>query len=104
MNTKPSKLNFFISLVLITAASVIIGRFNDFSVDAMRFLLIFLFSGCALISIISGITNYNNYRKNYVSVKKQKQAQTNDVVDAPGAETDIIIDEKVPEQPENYVS
>ena len=106
MNTKVEKLKFFISIILITVASVIIGRFNDFSVDSMRYLLLFAFALCSVISIIGGITNYNNYRKLYVKVekKKEKTIVSDDAVSLPGNENQIIIDENNTNNQQNYVS
>ena len=105
-NTKVEKLKFFISLLLISAGSAIIAKFNEFSVDSMRYLLAFAFALCAVISIIDGFINYNNYRKKYVKVEKKKEEikETGNNIEAPGAQTDIIIGENEPINPQNYVS
>ena len=106
MNTKVEKLKFLVSIILITVASVIIGRFNDFSVDSMRYLLLIAFAICSMVSIVGGITNYNNYRKLYVKVekKKEKVSETNDAISLPEAENKIIIDENNTNNQQNYVS
>lgn len=105
-NTKVEKVKFFISILLITVASVIIGRYNDFSVNSMRYLLLLIFAICSLISIVNGITNYNNYRKLYVKVEKkiEKNETINTKVELPSIESEIIIDENNTNNQQNYVS
>ena len=105
-NTKVEKVKFFISIVLITAASIIIGRYNDFSVNSMRYLLLLIFTICSFISIIKGITNYNNYRKLYVKPEKkiEKIEALNTEVELPSVESEVIIDENNANNQQNYVS
>lgn len=106
MNTKVSKLQFFISILLITVASIIVGRFKDFDVNSMRFLLLFIFAICSIISLVSGVKNYNNYRKLFVKVeKKTVEDEKTDNLSLPEHEgNEIIIDENNTNQPQNYVS
>ena len=106
MNTKVEKLKFFISILLITAASVIVGRFNDFSVDSMRFILLLMFAVCSVISIVGGITNYNNYRKLYVKVEKKKKVkeEVDEEISLPTTENPVVIDENIIDNKQNYVS
>jgi hypothetical protein len=96
----------YIGFVLITVASVIIGRFDNFSVDSMRWVLLLAFGLCSLVSIVSGIKNYNNYRKSFVKLEKKEEKEVKDSnsVEAPGVETTIIIDENNNDKPQNYVS
>lgn len=106
LNTKAEKVKFLLSIILITAASVIIGRFDNFSVDSMRLILLLAFAVCSVISIVGGINNYNNYRKLYVkpTKKKEKVVEEAPVVEAPGVQSDLIIDENDTNRPQNYVS
>lgn len=105
-NTKVEKTKFFINILLITAGSVVIARYNDFSVDSMRFLLAFAFSLCSVITIVDGFINYNNYRKNYVKVEKKKEVvkETGNNIEVPAVDSDIIIDENESINQQNYVS
>ena len=107
LNTKVSKLQFFISVVLITVASVIVSRFNDFDVNSMRYLLLFIFAVCSAISIVGGIKNYNNYRKLYIKVLKKTEVmeETSTNLELPtDQQNEIVIDENNQNQPQNYVS
>ena len=107
LNTKVSKLQFFISVVLITVASVIVSRFNDFDVNSMRYLLLFIFAVCSAISIVGGIKNYNNYRKLYTKVEKKTEVmeETSTNLELPtDQQNEIVIDENNQNQPQNYVS
>ena len=65
LKTNAEKGKFLLSLILVTVASVIIGRFDNFSVDSMRWVLLLAFGLCSLVSIVGGIKNYNNYRKSF---------------------------------------
>ena len=107
LNTKVSKLQFLISILLLTVASVIVGRFNDFDVNSMRYLLLFIFAICSVISIVSGVKNYNNYRKLFVKDEKKAVVndETTDSLELPSVEqSEIVIDENNQNQPQNYVS
>lgn len=107
LNTKVSKLQFLISILLLTAASVIVGRFNDFDVNSMRYLLLFIFAICSVISIVGGVKNYNNYRKLFVKDEKKAVVndETTDNLELPSVEqSEIVIDENNQNQPQNYVS
>ncbi len=106
LKTEVEKSKFLLSIILITVGSVIVGRFDNFSVDSMRYVLLLAFGVCSVISIIGGITNYNNYRKLYVKPTKKKEEVKEEVpvIEAPGAENEIIIDENTPDRPQNYVS
>ena len=105
-HTKADKFKFFINVLLLTAGTVVIARYNNFSVDSMRLLLALAFALCAVISIIDGFINYNNYRKTFVKVEKKVEevVETVDNIKAPGIESDIIIEENEPTSPQNYVS
>ena len=107
LNTKVSKLQFLISILLLTVASVIVGRFNDFDVNSMRYLFLFIFAICSVISIVSGVKNYNNYRKLFVKDEKKAVVndETTDSLELPSVEqSEIVIDENNQNQPQNYVS
>ena len=95
-----------LSLILITVASVIIGRFDNFSVDSMRWVLLLAFGLCSLVSIVGGIKNYNNYRISFIKLQKkdEKEVKDSNSIETPGVETAIIIDESNKEKPQNYVS
>ena len=58
--TKVEKSKFFVNLILITVGAIIIGRFNDFDVDSIRWLLGLAFGICGVVSVVDGIINYNN--------------------------------------------
>ena len=107
LNTKVSKLQFLTSIILVTAASVIVGRFNDFDVNSMRYLLLFIFAICSIVSIVGGIKNYNNYRKLCTKgIKKTEvSSEVSNNIELPTTEqNEIIIDENNQNQPQNYVS
>ena len=106
LKTNAEKGKFLLSLILITVASVIIGRYDNFSVDSMRWVLLLAFGLCSLVSIVGGIKNYNNYRKSFVKLEKKEEKEVKDSnsIEAPGVETAIIIDENSNEKPQNYVS
>jgi hypothetical protein len=106
LKTNAKKGKFLLSLILITVASVIIGRFDNFSVDSMRWVLLLAFGLCSLVSIIGGIKNYNNYRKPFVKLEKkeEKEVKESNSIETPGVETAIIIDENNNDKPQNYVS
>lgn len=105
-NTKVEKLQFFLSLLLITGGTVIVARYNNFSVDSMRLLIAFVFAFCSVVSIVDGFINYNNYRKIYVKVEKKVEEviETGNNIEAPAIQTDIIIEENDATIPQNYVS
>lgn len=105
-NTKVEKIKFFINVLLITLGTLVLARYDDFSVDSMRYLLVLAFSVCAIISIVDGIINYNNYRKLYVKAEKKKEVKVEEEtnIEAPSQENSIVIDENVPSNPQNYVS
>jgi uncharacterized membrane protein HdeD (DUF308 family) len=104
--TKAEKLKFFVSLLFITGGTVVFARFDDFSVDMMRYLLAGIFLFASVISVVDGFINYNNYRKTYVKLekKKEKPVVEEEKVEVPAQDDSIIIDETNPEQPQNYVS
>lgn len=105
LHTKAEKAKFLLSIILLTLGSVVVGRFDNFSVDSMRLVLLLAFGICSAISIVGGITNYNNYRKLYVKPNKKKEkVKEEPVVEAPSAETELIIDENNTNRPQNYVS
>lgn len=105
LNTKVERAKFVLSIILLTAGSVVIGRFDNFSVDSMRLILLLAFALCSVISIVGGITNYNNYRKLYVKpTKKKENTLESNIVEVPGVRSEIIIDENNVNQPQNYVS
>ena len=106
LKTNAEKGKFLLSLVLITVASFIVGRFDNFSVNSMRWVLLLAFGLCSLVSIVGGIKNYNNYRKSFVKLEKKEEKEVKDSnsIEVPGVETAIVIDENNKEKPQNYVS
>ena len=103
--TKVETPKFFVNLLLITIGSIIMGRYNNFQVDSVRWLVGIIFAICGGVAIVDGTINYNNYRKTYVAEKKEKArlAEEEAKKEAPAIESDIIIDENY-DQPQEYVN
>lgn len=97
--TKLETPKFFINLALITAGSVIIGRYDNFDVDSIRVLIGIVFSLCGVVSTVDGIINYNNYRKLYLKDKKVKEANDN-----VAEENEIVIGDIPNDKPQDYVN
>lgn len=95
LNTKAEKIKFFFSLILITFGTFIVSRNNQFDINFMRYLLIFIFFICSVCCIIDGTISYNNYRNNYVKIEKNKKKEV---------KNNVIIEGDTVEQPQNYVS
>lgn len=106
LKTKVEPLKFIISLVLITGGTVVFARYDNFSVDMMRILLASVFLLAALICVVDGYINYNNYRKGYVKLEKKvkKEVVNEEEVHLPEQKEEIIIEENNPDRPQNYVS
>jgi hypothetical protein len=105
-NTKVESIKFFVNLALITVGSVIMGRYNNFQVDSVRWLIGIVFAICGVVAIIDGTINYNNYRKLYIAPKKEKAKQKEEEAkkEAPAIESDIIISDEIADRPQEYVN
>ena len=103
--TKVETPKFFVSLALITAGSVIMGRYNCFNVNSIRWLIGIAFAICGVVAVGDGYINYNNYRKLYVLPKKEKEKvkEVEEKIEVPAVENEIIIDESG-NQPQEYVN
>lgn len=104
-NTKVETSKFFVSLALITAGAVIMGRYDNFNVNSIRWILGIAFTICGIVAVGDGYINYNNYRKIYVLPKKEiekaKKAEQN--IEVPAIDNEIIIDENG-SKPQEYVN
>jgi len=103
--TKVEIPQFFINIALITAGAVIIGRFDDFSVDSMRYLIGVIFAISGIVCTVDGFINFNNYRneKTGKAAESKKDIKIEEKVELPANDTEIIIDENI-EQPQDYVN
>jgi uncharacterized membrane protein HdeD (DUF308 family) len=104
-NTKVETSKFFVSLALITAGAVIMGRFDNFNVNSIRWILGIAFAICGIVAVGDGYINYNNYRKLYVMPKKEKEKvkKIEQKIEVPALDTEIIIDENG-SKPQEYVN
>ena len=108
--TKPEISKFFVSLGLLTLGAVIMARYENFSVDSMRYMFGIIFTLCGVYAVVDGIINYNNYRKLYVKprvkkeIVKEDEVEDEDEIKAPAKDDAVIIDEKNDNRPQEYIN
>lgn len=87
---------FFIHLLLLTVGTVIIARFDDYTIDALRWLFGLAFTLGGVAATIDGTNSFGKYRKIYQTNKKIKEdkKEKEEGIILPSTENDTVIDDK----------
>ena len=105
LSTKVETSKFFINMGLIVGGTIIMARYNSFSIESMCILLGVLFSIAGVIAVVDGTINYNNYRKLYVKKEKNVEAK-DDIIDNPKDDkrVEINIQDPIDKREGDYIS
>ena len=74
LKTKPEKIKFFVHLLILTAGTIIMARYDAYEPENLGFVIAVLFALCGLFTLIDGSKNYHHYRKLYIKPKKEKKS------------------------------
>ncbi len=103
--TEPKTSKFFIHLLLLTVGTVIIARFDSYTIEALRWLFGLAFTIGGVAATIDGANSFGKYRKLYQTNKKIKEDKKEQEkgIDLPSTEKDKEIDDKkdIPVIPHN---
>jgi len=100
-NTKVVTSKFFLHLLLITVGTVIIARFDNYTVDALRWLFALAFTISGVVAAVDGGFSFGKYKRIYSNDNKKKELPKEEGYELPESDNKKYDDneKKIPEVP-----
>ena len=101
--TKVETVKFFVHLLLLTVGTAIIARFDNYTVEALRWLFGLAFTVGGVVAVIDGSNSFGRYRKLYIdnSKKKEDTQEKGESVELPAYQENDIKEPEIPVVPIN---